>query len=277
MPEPRYRRVMIKLSGEAFAGGDDFDLACEGLALSPGDEAKAPPAAPVGGGRFGIDPRVVFRIACELKQCHDELAVELGVVVGGGNFLRARSHALHSVERTTADYMGMLASVLNCLALQAALESLNVETRVLSAVEIREVAEPYIWRRAMRHLEKGRIVIFAGGTGNPYFTTDTAAALRAAEINADALLKATNVDGVYERDPRLYPDAKRLDQLAYAEVLRKGLMVMDATAISLSWDRRMPVIVFDLRKPGNIKRVLLGEPVGSVISADVADGGSAPA
>jgi uridylate kinase len=263
--EPRYRRVVIKLSGEALAGGDDFDLTCEGLALSPGDEAKAPPGTPTGEGCFGIDPRVVYRIACELKECR-KLGFELGIVVGGGNFLRARSNSLHSVERTTADYMGMLASVLNCLALQAALESLEVETRVLSAVEIREVAEPYIWRRAMRHLEKGRIVIFAGGTGNPYFTTDTAAALRAAEINADALLKATNVDGVYERDPKLYPDAARFDRLDYAEALRKGLGVMDATAISLSMDRKMPVIVFDLRKPGNIRRVLLGENIGSVIS-----------
>ncbi len=237
MPQARYQRVMIKLSGEAFAGETGF----------------------------GIDPDVVHRIAAELKDCHD-LGVEMGIVVGGGNFLRARSCSLHDIERTTADYMGMLGSVLNSLALQASLEALKVDTRVQTAIEIREVAEPYIRRRALRHLEKGRVVICAGGTGNPYFTTDTAAALRAAEIGAEALLKATNVDGVYERDPKLDATAKKMAQLTYLDALRLGLKVMDATAISLSMDTKIPVIVFDLGRPGNIKRVLLGEEIGSVIS-----------
>jgi uridylate kinase len=235
--EPRYKRVLIKLSGEAFAGDNGF----------------------------GIDPDVVHRVANEIKDCR-ELGVECGVVVGGGNFMRARSQALHDIERTTADYMGMLASVLNCLALQASLEALGVDTRVQSAIEIREVAEPYIRRRAIRHLEKDRVVIFAAGTGNPYFTTDTAAALRAAEMNAEALLKATNVDGVYERDPKVDAKAKKLDELSYLDALRAGIKVMDATAISLSMDTKIPVIVFDLGKEGNIRRVLLGEAIGSTIS-----------
>ena len=237
MPQPRFKRVVVKLSGEAFAGEHGF----------------------------GIDLDVVHRIAAELKECIG-LGVGLGIVVGGGNFLRARSCSLHDIDRTTADYMGMLASVLNCLALQAALEALQVDTRLQSAIEIREVAEPYIRRRAIRHLEKERLVIFAAGTGNPYFTTDTAAALRAAEIGAEALLKATNVDGVYERDPKADPSARKLDQLTYHDALRLGLKVMDATAVSLSMDTKIPVIVFDLRVPGNIKRVLLGETIGSVIS-----------
>jgi len=237
VPQPRYKRVMIKLSGEAFAGESGF----------------------------GIEPDVVHRIAAEVQESL-ELGVECGIVVGGGNFLRARSCSLHDIERTTADYMGMLASVLNCLALQAALEALQVDTRVQSAIEIREVAEPYIRRRAIRHLEKGRAVIFAGGTGNPYFTTDTAAALRAAEINAEALLKATNVDGVYERDPKADATAKKLGQLSYLDALRAGIKVVDATAISLSMDTKIPLIVFNLLTPGNIKRVLLGEEIGSIIS-----------
>lgn len=227
---------MIKLSGEAFAGES----------------------------AFGIDPDVVHRIAGELRECA-LLGIQCGVVVGGGNFLRARSHSLHNIERTTSDYMGMLASVLNSLALQASLESLEVETRVQTAIEMHEVAEPYIRRRAIRHLEKGRVVIFAAGTGNPYFTTDTAAALRAAEIGAEALLKATTVDGVYERDPKLDPGARKLDRLTYQEALSAGLKVMDATAISLSMDTRIPVIVFNLLVPGNIVRVLRGEQIGSII------------
>lgn len=237
MPEARYKRVLLKLSGESFAGETGF----------------------------GIDPDVVHGMAQEIKESR-ELGVELGIVVGAGNYLRARSNSLHDIERTTADYMGMLASVLNCLALQASLEALSVDTRVLSAIEMREVAEPYIRRRAMRHLEKARVVIFAGGTGNPYFTTDTAAALRAAEIGAEALLKATTVDGVYERDPKLDADAKKLDRLTYLDALRAGIKVMDATAISLSMDTKIPVIVFDLHARGNIKRVLLGEQIGSIIS-----------
>ena len=228
---------MVKLSGEAFAGPNGF----------------------------GIDPDTVHRIAAELRECH-QLGVEMGVVVGGGNFLRARSHSLHDTERTTADYMGMLASVLNALALQSSLEALGVQTRAQSAIEMHEVAEPYIRRRAIRHLEKGRVVIFAAGTGNPFFTTDTAAALRAAEIGAEALLKATTVDGVYERDPKLDPAARKLDHLTYQQALALQLRVMDATAISLSMDTRIPVIVFDLRTEGNIRRVLLGEQIGSTIA-----------
>jgi len=235
LPELRYQRVVIKLSGEAFAGNNGF----------------------------GIDPEVVHRIASELKECL-ELGVECGLVVGGGNFIRARTS--HDIERTTADYMGMLGSVLNGLALQASLEEMGVPTRVLSAIEIREVAEPYIRRRAIRHLEKGRVVIFAAGTGNPYFTTDTGAALRAAEIGAQALLKATTVDGVYERDPKQDATAKKLDKLTYREALRPEIAVMDATAISLSMDTKIPVIVFDLLTPGNIKRVLLGATIGSIIN-----------
>ena len=229
--------MVVKLSGEAFAGEHGF----------------------------GIDPEVVHRVASEIKECTG-LGVEFGIVVGGGNFLRARSHPLHDIERTTADYMGMLGSVLNGLALQASLEALGVQTRVQSAIEMHEVAEPYIRRRAVRHLEKGRVVIFAGGTGNPYFTTDTAAALRAAEIGAEALLKATMVDGVYDRDPKLDVKAKKLARLTYRDVLGRGLEVMDATAVSLSMDTKIPVIVFDLLTPGNIKRVLLGEAIGSTIS-----------
>jgi uridylate kinase len=229
--------VLLKLSGEAFAGQSGF----------------------------GIDPDVVHRIAGETKEAQG-LGVECGVVVGGGNYLRARSNSLHDIERTTADYMGMLGSVLNCLALQAGLETLGVDTRVQSAIEIREVAEPYIRRRAIRHLEKGRVVIFAAGTGNPYFTTDTAAALRAAEIGAEALLKASTVDGIYDADPKLNPAAKKLDHLTYLDALKAGLKVLDATAVSLSMDTKIPVIVFDLRVPGNIKRVLLGEQIGSTIS-----------
>jgi uridylate kinase len=229
--------VLLKLSGEAFAGQSGF----------------------------GIDPDAVHRIAGEVKEVQG-LGVECGVVVGGGNYLRARSNSLHDIERTTADYMGMLASVLNCLALQAGLEALGVDTRVQSAIEIREVAEPYIRRRAIRHLEKGRVVIFAAGTGNPYFTTDTAAALRAAEIGAEALLKASTVDGIYDADPKLNASAKKLDHLTYLDALKAGLKVLDATAVSLSMDTKIPVIVFDLRVPGNIKRVLLGEQIGSTIS-----------
>ena len=237
MTQPRYKRVLLKLSGEAFAGHHGF----------------------------GIDPDVTHRIAGEVKEAQG-LGVECGVVVGGGNYLRARSNSLHDIERTTADYMGMLASVLNCLALQASLEMLGVDTRVQSAIEIREVAEPYIRRRAIRHLEKGRVVIFAAGTGNPYFTTDTAAALRAAEIGAEALLKASTVDGIYDSDPKLNANAKKLPHLTYLDAIKAGLKVMDTTAISLSMDTKIPVIVFDLRTPGNITRVLLGEEIGSTIS-----------
>jgi uridylate kinase len=237
LPTARYKRVVLKLSGEAFAGGNGF----------------------------GIDPDIVHRIADEIRDARD-LGVQLGIVVGAGNFLRGRSTSPRGIDRTTADYMGMLASVLNCLALQAALESLDVDTRVQSAIEIREVAEPYIRRRAIRHLEKNRVVIFAAGTGNPYFTTDTAAALRAAEIEAEALLKASTLDGIYYSDPKVNHDAKKLERLTYLDALSAGLKGMDATAISLSRDTKIPVIVFDLRTAGNVRRVLLGEQIGSTIS-----------
>jgi len=227
--------VVIKLSGEAFAGSNGF----------------------------GIDPDVVHRIAAELKECM-ELGVECGIVVGGGNFIRAR--ATHHIERTTADYMGMLGSVLNSLALQAAMEELGAPTRLLSAIEIREVAEPYIRRRALRHLEKGRVVIFAAGTGSPYFSTDTTAALRASEIGAEVLLKATKVDGVYTADPKKDPQARKYESITYAEALSKRLKVMDSTAFSMCMDNHIPIIVFNLFKRGNIKRVLFGEPIGTLVS-----------
>jgi uridylate kinase len=234
----KYRRVLLKLSGEVFAGK-------------------------VG---FGIEPEVVRELAREVKEVV-EVGVELGIVVGGGNIFRARTDAGKVTERATADYMGMLASVLNALALQEALEAQGIETRVQSAIEMRAVSEPYIRRRAVRHLEKGRVVIFAAGTGNPFFTTDTAAALRAAEIDAEAILKGTTVDGIYERDPKLDPDAKLIPKLSYQEALSLGIKVMDATAISLSMETKIPLIVFDLRQTGNILRVLKGENIGSTICA----------
>jgi uridylate kinase len=238
-PSPKYRRVLLKLSGEAFAGKD----------------------------RFGINPEVVRGIAAEIKEIVD-LGVAVGIVVGGGNIFRARTDMDKVTERATADYMGMLASALNALALQQAMEAQGVDTRVQSAIEMRAVAEPYIRRRAIRHLEKGRVVIFAAGTGNPYFTTDTAAALRAAEIGAEAILKGSTVDGIYERDPKLDPTAQRLARLSYQQALEMGIKVMDATCISLSMETGIPLIVFDLRQPGNIKRVIMGESVGSTICAE---------
>ncbi|HEY3378134.1 MAG TPA: UMP kinase [Armatimonadota bacterium] len=240
---PRYARILLKLSGEALAGDKGY----------------------------GIDPDVVAEMAAQLKDIHDH-SVEIGVVVGGGNIFRARTGTKHGgIERTTADYMGMMASVLNALALQDAMEKVGIQTRVLSAIEMREVAEPYIRRRAVRHLEKGRIVIFAAGTGNPYFTTDTAAALRAAEIGAQAIIKATNVEGVYDRDPKNNPDAKLLTHLTYMDALKMGLKVMDATAISLSMENRIPLIVMNMRVTGNLLKATLGEPVGSTIEADPAE------
>jgi len=233
----KYRRILLKLSGAAFARSE---------------------------AGFGIDPEVVKWLAQQVREIVD-LGVEVGVVVGGGNIFRARTDSDKVSERATADYMGMLASVLNALALQEALENLGVHTRVQSAIEMREVAEPYIRRRAIRHLEKGRVVIFAAGTGNPYFTTDTAAALRAAEIGAEALLKGTSVDGIYERDPKVDPTARLLPRLDYQEALRLGIKVMDATAISLSMETKIPLIVFQLRQGGNIRRILAGEKIGSTI------------
>jgi uridylate kinase len=234
--QPRYRRVLLKLSGEALAGG----------------------------GSFGIDPGVVDGIAVEIRDVVS-LGVQLGVVIGGGNILRGANAGAHGIDRTTADYMGMLATVINSLALQSALERLEVKTRVLTAIEMREVAEPFIQRRAIRHLEKGRVVIFAAGTGNPYFTTDTAATLRAVEIKADILLKGTKVDGVYDRDPLRDGNAVIYREISYQDVLVKDLKVMDAAAISLCRDNGLALVVFNMKKAGNIRRIICGEVVGTVV------------
>ncbi|HCW04681.1 MAG TPA: UMP kinase [Clostridium sp.] len=230
-----YKRIMLKLSGEALAG-------------------------PQG---YGIDFEVATRIAKEIKELVD-MGIEVGAVVGGGNIWRGRNGT--GMDRTTADYMGMLATCINAMALQDSLESIGVMTRVQTAIEMREVAEPYIRRRAMRHLEKGRVVIFAAGTGNPYFSTDTTAALRAAEIEADVILLAKKVDGVYDKDPHKYQDAKKFDKLTYIQVLEKGLQVMDSTATSLCMDNNIPIIVFSLDEPGNIKKAAKGEKFGTIVS-----------
>jgi len=233
---PRYSRVLLKLSGEAFAGEDHS---------------------------FGIDPRVVASIARQVAEANS-MGVGLGIVVGGGNIIRGLSASAQGTDRTTADYMGMLATVINALALQDALEKEGVQTRVQTAIWMQELAEPYIRRRAIRHLEKGRVVIFAGGTGNPYFSTDTTAALRALEMGAEAILKGTRVDGVYDSDPLVNPDAERFPSLDYIEVLQRGLKVMDSTAISLCMDNNLPIIVFNL-KAGNVVRILAGEDVGTLV------------
>jgi uridylate kinase len=231
-----YRRILLKLSGEALMGEKGF----------------------------GIDETVVARIADELREVHG-LGVEIAIVIGGGNIIRGLAASHRGIDRVTGDYMGMLATLINALALQDALEKRGVTTRVQTAIEMREVAEPFIRRRAIRHLEKGRLVIFAAGTGNPYFTTDSAAALRAAEIHAEVLLKATKVDGVYDADPAKHADARRYDELTYQQVLEKNLQVMDAAAISLARDNQIPIAVFDLFTPGNIRRVVAGQRVGSLV------------
>jgi uridylate kinase len=235
MKTAKYKRIMLKLSGEALAGPNGF----------------------------GIDFNVAQRIAEEIKEISD-MGIEIGAVVGGGNIWRGRSG--EGMDRTTADYMGMLATCINALALQDSLENIGVNTRVQTAIEMREVAEPFIRRRAMRHLEKGRVVIFAAGTGNPYFSTDTTAALRAAEIEADAILLAKKVDGVYDKDPNKYSDAKKYSKLTYIQVLEQGLQVMDSTATSLCMDNNIPILVFGLDAPGNIKRVVLGDEIGTLVS-----------
>jgi uridylate kinase len=235
---PVYRRIVLKLSGEALAGSQGY----------------------------GIDPPVLDRIAAEVRDVAS-LGVEVAIVMGGGNIFRGIAASAGGMDRATADYMGMLATVINALALQDAIEKSGLQTRVLSAIEMRAVAEPYIRRRAIRHLEKGRVVIFAAGTGNPFFTTDTAGALRAVEISADAILKATKVDGIYSADPMRDKNAQRLAQVTYIDVLNRGLRVMDSAAISLCMDNKLPIIVFDLTRAGNIKRIVLGEPVGSVVSS----------
>ncbi|MBI1962608.1 MAG: UMP kinase [Candidatus Rokubacteria bacterium] len=235
---PAYRRVVLKISGEALAG----DLG------------------------YGIDPAVLDRIGVEVRDV-TALGVQVGIVIGGGNIFRGVAASAGGMDRATADYMGMLATIINALALQDALEKAGLQTRVLSAIEMRAVAEPYIRRRAIRHLEKGRVVIFAAGTGNPFFTTDTAGALRAVEIGADAIMKATKVDGIYSADPKRDRGAERLERVTYIDVLNRGLQVMDSAAISLCMDNKLPIIVFDLTRSGNIKRIVLGEPVGSIVSS----------
>lgn len=239
MTVPKYKRVLLKLSGEALAGEQSF----------------------------GINPEVVNSIARQIKEIVD-LGVEVALVVGGGNIWRGAVGSNKGMDRTTADYMGMLATVINSLALQDALEKIGVVTRVQTAIEMRQIAEPYIRRRAMRHLEKGRVVIFASGTGNPYFSTDTTAALRAAEIEAEVILMAKKVDGVYDSDPRKNPAAKRFDSLTYLEVLQQSLAVMDSTATSLCMDNKIPLIVFNLTVDGNIKKVIMGENIGTIIKGE---------
>ena len=216
--------------------------------------------------QFGVDPAVTTRIAKDVGELQ-ALGVQTAIVIGGGNIFRGLAASARGMDRATADYMGMLATVINGLALQDALEQQNVVTRVVTAIEMRAVAEPFIRRRAIRHLEKGRVVIFAAGTGNPYFTTDTAAALRAMEIKAEVILKGTKVDGIYTADPMLDPDATKYEAISYLQVLERQLKVMDATAISLCMDNRLPIVVFNLRKAGNIRRVVLGEPIGTTVSA----------
>jgi uridylate kinase len=238
VPSPLYNRVLLKLSGEALMGEQ----------------------------QFGVDPEVATRVAQDVGDIH-ALGVETAIVIGGGNIFRGLAASARGMDRATGDYMGMLATVINALALQDALEQLGLPTRVITAIEMRAVAEPFIRRRAIRHLEKGRVVVFGAGTGNPYFSTDTAAALRAMEIKADVIMKGTKVDGIYDADPMVKRDAVRYDQISYQQVLEQGLKVMDATAISLCMDNRLPIVVFNLRTPGNLKRVIMGDAVGTVVSA----------
>src|SRR5215218_914647 len=235
---PIYKRALLKLSGEALMGDK----------------------------QFGVDPIVATRIARDVGDIQ-ALGVETAIVIGGGNIFRGLAASARGMDRATADYMGMLATVINALALQDALEQQNVTTRVVTAIEMRAVAEPFIRRRAIRHLEKGRVVIFAAGTGNPYFTTDTAAALRAMEIKAEVILKGTKVDGIYTADPMLDPSATKFSEISYLKVLERGLKVMDATAISLCMDNKLPIVVFNLRTAGNLRRVIAGEPVGTTVTA----------
>jgi uridylate kinase len=236
MSAPVYGRVLLKLSGEALMGEQ----------------------------QFGIDPAVATRIARDIGEIQ-QLGVQTAVVIGGGNIFRGLAASAKGMDRATADYMGMLATVINGLALQDALEQNGVMTRVVTAIEMRAVAEPFIRRRAVRHLEKGRVVVFAAGTGNPYFTTDTAAALRAMEIKADVILKGTKVDGIYTADPMVDKTATKFSEITYLKVLEQGLKVMDTTAISLCMDNKLPIVVFNLRTAGNVKRAIMGEPIGTVV------------
>ena len=235
---PAYKRILLKLSGEALMGEQTY----------------------------GIDPAVATQIAKDIKEIQG-MGVETAIVIGGGNIFRGVAASAKGMDRATADYMGMLATVINALALQDALEQQDVVTRVVTAIEMRAVAEPFIRRRAIRHLEKKRVIVFGAGTGNPYFSTDTAAALRAMEIKADVIMKATKVDGIYDADPMVKRDAVRYDRISYQQVLEKGLKVMDSTAISLCMDNNLPIVVFNLKTPGNIKRAITGEPIGSLVTA----------
>ena len=233
---PKYRRILLKVSGETLAGDK----------------------------KFGMDPATLMAIAQEIKGVVD-LKVQVGVVVGGGNIFRGLEASAQGIERAVADYMGMLATVINALALQDALEKSGLPTRVMSAITMNEVAEPYIRRRAIRHMEKGRVVVFGAGTGSPFFTTDTAAALRATEIGAEAILKGTKVDGIYDKDPVLHPDAQKFSRLTYFEVIQKSLRVMDTTAVTMSMEQNIPIVVFKLLETGNMKKVVLGESIGTVV------------
>ena len=236
MSRPAYKRILLKLSGEALAAGQGF----------------------------GVDNTRVHEIAAEIAEVH-KLGIDIAIVVGGGNFFRGVAEQAKAMERVSADHMGMLATVINALALQDALEKCGAQTRVMSAIEMHEVAEPFIRRRAIRHLEKGRVVVFAAGTGNPYFSTDTAASLRAMEIHADAILKATKVDGIYTADPMKDKDATKFEKITYLDILKLGLKVMDATAIAMCQENKLPIVVFDLNRHGNIQRVVMGEQVGSLV------------
>src|SRR5271165_695485 len=236
---PAYHRILLKLSGESMQG-------------------------PQG---FGIDGQTIYEIAKEVREVN-KLGVQIAIMVGGGNIFRGARQKGFEIDRATGDYMGMLATVLNALALQDALEKVGVHTRVQSAIEMHQVCEPFIRRKATRHLEKGRVVIFAAGTGNPYFSTDTAAALRAMEIKAHVILKATRVDGIYDADPEKVPGATMFERITYLDVIQKGLAVMDSTAISLCMDNRMPIIIFNMNRPGNIRRAVMGEKVGSTVTAE---------
>jgi len=245
MPRPRFNRILLKLSGEALMGE----------------------------GAFGIDPETTSRMAQEIREAK-EAGHELCLVVGGGNIFRGLAGAAKGFDRSTADYMGMLATVMNALAMQNALERIGVDTRVLSAIPMATVSEPYIRRRAVRHIEKGRVVIFAAGTGNPYFTTDTAAALRAAEMGCDALFKGTSVDGIYDADPKKKKSARRYDSLSFQRVLADDLKVMDASAVALCRDNDIPIVVFNIREQGNLARVLAGDGTATIVRNDEAEGGN---
>ena len=237
MPGPKYGRILLKLSGEVLAGKQEF----------------------------GIDPQVASQLASEIKSIH-ELNVKIGLIIGAGNIFRGMEAAAKGMERVTGDYLGMLATIMNAISLQDALEKEGVATRTLSAITVSQISEPYIRRRALRHLDKNRVVIVAGGTGNPYFTTDTAAALRAKELNADILLKGTKVDGVYDKDPVLHSDAIRYNEITFSDILKKDIRIMDLTAITLCKENTLPILVFNINKSGDLKRVVLGESIGTTIN-----------